>query len=131
MSTLIHGAVSCLNALSDKRELIQAMIDHGRFMTCCYRFEHVRSLDLVAIELPLIQEQLNFSNADRTMINLQLELMSLLDRDLTHVLDVVKRALQVKKTGAGDSDLPGIAEKLLQMHKPLVTLLSPLINLVS
>ncbi|CAF5044068.1 unnamed protein product [Rotaria magnacalcarata] len=63
-------------------------------------------------------------------MNILLELLSLLDRDLTYVLDVVKRALQVKKTGAGDSDLPSIAEKLLQVHKPLVTLVGPMINLL-
>jgi hypothetical protein len=30
------------------------------------------------------------------MMNVLLELLSLLDRDLTYVLDIVKRALQVK-----------------------------------
>jgi hypothetical protein len=36
----------------------------------------------------------------------------------------------VKKTGTGDSDLPSIAEKILQVHKPLVALVGPMINLV-
>ena len=31
------------------------------------------------------------------MINVLLELLSLLDRDLTYVLDIVKRALQVRR----------------------------------
>ncbi|CAF4447854.1 unnamed protein product, partial [Adineta steineri] len=36
----------------------------------------------------------------------------------------------VKKTGIGESDLPSIAEKLLQTHKPLVSLVGPMINLL-
>lgn len=32
--------------------------------------------------------------------------------------------------GAGDSDLPSIAEKLLQVHRPLVALVGQMINLV-
>jgi hypothetical protein len=51
---------------------------------------------LVSIQLQLIQDQLAFSTTDRTMMNVLLELLSLLDRDLTYVLDIVKRALQVK-----------------------------------
>lgn len=110
----IQNLISCLTILTDKREIIQIMIEHG----------------LVTIQLQLIQDQLTFSLTDRTMMNILLELLSLLDRDLTYVLDVVKRALQVKKTGIGDTDLPSIAEKLLQAHKPLVTLVGPMINLV-
>ena len=113
--TFISSLVSCLNTLADKREMIQTMIEHG----------------LVAIQLQLIQDQLTIASVDRTMMNVLLELLSLLDRDLTYVLDVVKRALQVKKTGTGDSDLPSVAEKLLQIHKPLVALVGPMINLVN
>jgi hypothetical protein len=112
--TFLPSLVSCLTTLAEKREMIQTMIEHG----------------LVSIQLQLIQDQLTFSTIDRTMMNVLLELLSLLDRDLTYVLDVVKRALQVKKTGTGDSDLPSIAEKLLQVHKPLVALVGPMINLV-
>jgi hypothetical protein len=110
----VQSIVSCLTILSEKREMIQPMIEYG----------------LVSIQLQLIQDQLSFSTIDRTMTNVLMELLSLLDRDLTYVLDIVKRALQVKKTGTGDSDLPSIAEKLLQIHKPLVTLVGPMINLV-
>ena len=112
--TFMPSLVSCLNTLADKREMIQTMIEQG----------------LVSIQLQLIQDQLTFSTVDRTMMNVLLELLSLLDRDLTYVLDVVKRALQVKNMGAGDSDLPSIAERLLQVHKPLVALVGPMINLV-
>jgi hypothetical protein len=112
--TFMPNLVSCLTTLTDKREMIQTMIEHG----------------LVSIQLQLIQDQLTFSTIDRTMMNVLLELLSLLDRDLTYVLDVVKRALHVKKMGTGDSDLPSIAEKLLQVHKPLVALVGPMINLV-
>ena len=111
----IQSLVACLTTLAEKREIIQTMIEHG----------------LVTIELQLIQDQLTFLNGDRTMNNLLVELLSLLDRDLTYVLDIVKRALQVKKSGTGDSDLPSIAEKLLQVHKPLVVLVGPMINLVN
>jgi hypothetical protein len=111
---LVQGIISCLTTLSEKREIIQIMIEHG----------------LVSIQLQLIQDQLNFLTNDRTMMNVLNDLLSLLDRDLTYVLDIVKRALQVKKTGTGDSDLPSIAEKLLQVHKPLVALVGPMINLV-
>ncbi|CAF4282830.1 unnamed protein product [Rotaria sp. Silwood2] len=110
----VQGIVSCLTTLSEKREIIQTMIEQG----------------LVSIQLQLIQDQLAFTTPDRTMMNILLELLSLLDRDLTYVLDIVKRALQVKKTGTGDSDLPSIAEKILQVHKPLVTLVGPMINLL-
>ncbi len=112
--TFMPSLVSCLNTLADKREMIQTMIEQG----------------LVSIQLQLIQDQLTFSTVDRTTMNVLLELLSLLDRDLTYVLDVVKRALQVKNMGAGDSDLPSIAERLLQVHKPLVALVGPMINLV-
>jgi hypothetical protein len=77
----VQGVVSCLTTLSEKREMIQTMIEQG----------------LVSIQLQLIQDQLTFSTTDRTMINVLLELLSLLDRDLTYVLDFVKRALQVRK----------------------------------
>ncbi|CAF2050571.1 unnamed protein product, partial [Rotaria magnacalcarata] len=112
--TFVQGIASCLTTLSEQREIIQTMIEQG----------------LVSIQLQLIQDQLASSSTDRSVMNILLELLSLLDRDLTYVLDVVKRALQVKKTGAGDSDLPSIAEKLLQVHKPLVTLVGPMINLL-
>ncbi|CAM4901486.1 unnamed protein product [Rotaria socialis] len=112
--TFMQGIASCLTTLSEQREIIQTMIEQG----------------LVSIQLQLIQDQLASSSTDRSVMNILLELLSLLDRDLTYVLDVVKRALQVKKTGAGDSDLPSIAEKLLQVHKPLVTLVGPMINLL-
>ncbi|CAF0922136.1 unnamed protein product [Rotaria sordida] len=112
--TFVQGIVSCLTILSEKREIIQTMIEQG----------------LVSIQLQLIQDQLTFTTPDRAMTNVLLELLSLLDRDLTYVLDIVKRALQVKKTGTGDSDLPSTAEKLLQVHKPLVTLVGPMINLL-
>ncbi|CAF1296097.1 unnamed protein product [Adineta steineri] len=110
----IQGVVSCLTTLSEQREMIQTMIEQG----------------LVSVQLQLIQDQLNFSITDRISMNVLLELLSLLDRDLTYVLDIVKRALQVKKTGIGESDLPSIAEKLLQTHKPLVSLVGPMINLL-
>ncbi|CAF3273555.1 unnamed protein product [Rotaria sp. Silwood2] len=110
----VQGIVSCLTTLSEKREIIQTMIEQG----------------FVSIQLQLIPDQLAFTTPDRTMMNILLELLSLLDRDLTYVLDIVKRALQVKKTGTGDSDLPSIAEKILQVHKPLVTLVGPMINLL-
>ena len=42
----------------------------------------------------------------------------------------VELSFQVKKTGAGDTELPSVAEKLLQAHKPLVGLVGPLIALV-
>ncbi|CAF4980116.1 unnamed protein product, partial [Rotaria magnacalcarata] len=51
---------------------------------------------LVSIQLQLIQDQLASSSTDRSVMNILLELLSLLDRDLTYVLDVVKRALQVR-----------------------------------
>lgn len=111
----MQSLVSCLTTLAERRELIQTMIEHG----------------LVTIELQLIQDQLTFVNGDRTINNILIELLSLLDRDLTYVLDIVKRALQVKKSGTGDVDLPSIAEKLLQVHKPLVVLVGPMINLVN
>ena len=49
------------------------------------------------IQLQLIQDQLSFSTTDRTVLNILLELLSLMDRDLTYVLDIVKRALQVSR----------------------------------
>jgi hypothetical protein len=51
----------------------------------------------VNIQLQLIQDQLIFTTTDRTMMNILVELLSLLDRDLTYVLDIVKRALQVRE----------------------------------
>lgn len=83
----VQGVVSCLTTLADKREMIQTMIEQG----------------LVSIQLQLIQDQLTFSTTDRTMLNVLLELLTLLDRDLTYVLDIVKRALQVKKIGIHNS----------------------------
>ncbi|CAF5034501.1 unnamed protein product, partial [Rotaria sp. Silwood1] len=77
--TFVQGIVSCLTILSEKREIIQTMIEQG----------------LVLIQLQLIQDQLTFTTNDRIMTNILLELLSLLDRDLTYVLDIVKRALQV------------------------------------
>lgn len=112
--TFVQSIISCLTTLSERREIIQTMIEHG----------------LVSIQLELIEDQLKFSTMDRTIMNILVELLTLLDRDLTYVLDIVKRALQVKKTGTGDTDLPSIAEKTLQVHKPLVALVGPMINLV-
>jgi len=77
--TLILNVFSTLNILSERKDIIQIMIEQG----------------LVSILLQLIQEQLNFMNNDRIMMNILLELLSLLDKDLTYVLDIVKRALQV------------------------------------
>lgn len=112
--TFVQSIISCLTTLTERREIIQTMIEHG----------------LVTIQLELIEDQLKFSTNDRIISNILIELLTLLDRDLTYVLDIVKRALQVKKTGTGDTDLPTIAEKILQVHKPLVVLVGPMINLV-
>ena len=43
---LVQNIISCLTTFSDKREMIQIMIEHG----------------LVAIQLQLIQDQLKFFN---------------------------------------------------------------------
>ncbi|CAF1614880.1 unnamed protein product, partial [Didymodactylos carnosus] len=83
---------------------------------------------LVSVLTQLTQELLSYSTSDRNAP--LLELLQLLDRDLTYVSDIVKKALQVKKTGTGDPELLTNAEKLLQIHKPCVTLVGPLITLL-
>lgn len=75
------------------------------------------------------------SRLDRITIETLVELLRILDNLLRYLSDVVKRALQAKKTptagGASADSLAQLAERLLHANRPLVACNQYLISLVN